>query len=120
MLIATRRWRTRAVGRRRLAHLRRRIFRLRYRPRWASIFADVWFEIIGPIGNAQTIATGHSIRELARLVRRHGLGRWRKRKGTATIRMADGSIHRAEVHWDEATGIGRREIKIKRYLDATP
>jgi hypothetical protein len=85
-----------------------------------SIFVGVWFEILGPIRSAQTIASGHRIRELARLVRRHGQGRWRKRKGIATIRMADGSIHRAEVHWYEATGIGRREIKIKRYLDATP
>jgi hypothetical protein len=97
-----------------------RIFRLRYSRRWASIFAGVWFEILGPIRSAQTIASGRRIRELARLARQHGPGRWRKRKGTATIRMADGSIHRAEVHWYEATGIGRREIKIKRYLDATP
>jgi hypothetical protein len=80
----------------------------------------VWFEIIGPIQDAHTLASGRRIRELARLVRRHGYGRWRKRAGAATIRIADGSIHRAEVHWYEATGIGRREIKVKRYLDVTP
>ena len=80
----------------------------------------MWFEIVGPIRNPQTIASGRGIRERARLVKRHGAGRWRKRKGTATIRLADGSIHGVEVHWYEATGIGPREIKIKRYLDESP
>jgi hypothetical protein len=78
----------------------------------------VWFEIVGPIRNPETIARGRRIREIARLVKRHGPGRWRKRKGTATIRLSDGSIHQAEIHWYEASGIGRREVKIKRYLDA--
>jgi len=78
----------------------------------------VWFEIVGPIRNPQTIAHGRRIREIARLVKRHGAGRWRKRKGTATIRQSHGSMHRAEIHWYEASGIGRREVKIKRYLDA--
>jgi hypothetical protein len=83
----------------------------------ASIFGGVWFEIVGPIRNPKTIASERRIRELPRLVRRYGRGSWKKRAGTATIRLADGSIHDAEVHWYEATGIGRREIKIKRYLD---
>ena len=78
----------------------------------------MWFEIVGPIWNQKTIASGGRIRELPRLVRRYGRGRWKKRKGTAAIRLADGSIHRAEVHWYEATGMGRREIKVKRYLNA--
>ena len=80
----------------------------------------MWFETIGPIRGPQTIASGRSIRELPRLIRRYGPGRWRKRKGTATNRLADGSICRAELHWYEAAGVGRREFKIKRYLDLTP
>ena len=81
------------------------------------MFAGVWFEIVGPVRNPKTIAFGRRIRELPRLVRRYGHGRWKKRTGRATIQLGDGSIYDAEVHWYEAAGIGRREIKIKRYLD---
>ena len=56
---------------------------------------------------------GQAIRELKRLRRRYGKGRWRKRKGIATVRLQDETIHKAEVHWYEAHGIGRREMKIK-------
>jgi hypothetical protein len=45
-----------------------------------------------------------------------GGGRWRKRKGIARVRLGDGSIHLAELHWYEATGIGRKEFKIKHLL----
>jgi hypothetical protein len=75
------------------------------------------FEIIGQIEAAATFATGKQIRELARLNRVYGGGRWRKRKGAAHVRLADGSIRRAELHWYEASGIGRFEFKIKAYLD---
>lgn len=75
------------------------------------------FTVIGPLTDVETIATGRGIRELKRLRRRHGRGRWRKRKGIARVRLADGTIRLAEVHWYEATGIGRKELKIKRYLD---
>lgn len=75
------------------------------------------FEIIGPITQVETFAIGGSIRELERLRRRYGAGRWRKRKGVATVRLADGTVCRAELHWYEATGVGRREYKIKAYLD---
>lgn len=74
------------------------------------------FEIISPVEKAKTIARGKGIRELKRLVKVHGQGRWRKRKGTATIKFSDGSIHEAELHWYEATGIGKREFKVKRLL----
>ena len=80
----------------------------------------MWFEIIEPIRAAHTIVSGPRIRELPRLVRRYGPGRWRKRTGMAKVRLSDGSIRRAELHWYEATGIGRRELKIKRYLDLDP
>ena len=71
------------------------------------------FDILGEIGAIETIATGKGIRERSRLVKRYGRGRWRKRKGLADIRLSSGELCRAEVHWYEATGIGRREFKIK-------
>jgi hypothetical protein len=71
------------------------------------------FEILGEISNEETFATGSAIRERARLKRGYGRGRWRKRKGTARVRLSDGSVHIAEVHWYEASGIGRKEYKIK-------
>jgi len=71
------------------------------------------FEIIGPVRSVETIFTGRAIRQLRRLGRRYGAGRWRKQKGRATVRLLDGTVHEAEVHWYEAHGIGRREMKIK-------
>jgi hypothetical protein len=75
------------------------------------------FQIIGEIKDIETFATGHEIRELPHPRKFYGRGRWRKRKGNARIRLNDGSVHFAEVHWYEATGIGRREFEIKRFLD---
>jgi hypothetical protein len=75
------------------------------------------FEIIGEISSIETFAVGKSIRELGRLKRTYGGGRWRKRKGIAMIRLADGTLCKAEVHWYEAHGHGRREMKIKRFLE---
>jgi hypothetical protein len=71
------------------------------------------FEVLGPMRNVETIASGREIRQLPRLRRRHGKGRWRKRKGVARVRLQDGTVHMAEIHWYEAHGIGRREMKIK-------
>ena len=71
------------------------------------------FQIVGLVQHIETIAAGRGIRHLRRLSRRYGTRRWRKRKGLATVRLLDGTIHRAEVHWYEAHGIGRREMKIK-------
>lgn len=75
------------------------------------------FEVVGKITDAETIAVGHSIRELPELRARFGPGRWRKRKGVATVRLADGTMRLAEMHWYEAHGIGKVRMKIKRYLD---
>jgi hypothetical protein len=75
------------------------------------------FEIIGEIVDVETIAVGSGIREVARLRRMYGRGRWRKLKGVARVRLASGRIRLAEVHWYEAHGIGKRETKRKRYLD---
>jgi hypothetical protein len=70
-----------------------------------------------PIQGVATIAVGRRIRELERLVKRYGAGHWRKRKGYAVVRLPNGSVRRAELHWYEAQGIGRMDMKIKRYLD---
>jgi hypothetical protein len=75
------------------------------------------FKVIGEISDVQTIAVGAAIRELRRLRRAHGGGRWRKLKGIAQVRLEDETVCRAEVHWYEADGIGPKEIKIKRFLD---
>lgn len=75
------------------------------------------FYILGEISDVQTIAKGSGIRNLARLRRVYGSGNWRKRKGIAQIRLPDGSVRLAELHWYEAHGIGRKEFKRKRYLD---
>jgi len=75
------------------------------------------FEIIGEIRDAEIFAQGSAIRELPWLRKLYGQGRWRKRKGVATLRLSDGTVLSAEIHWYEATGIGKREFKIKRYLE---
>jgi hypothetical protein len=75
-----------------------------------------FFEIVGDISEVETFATGSGIREIARLRKLYGSGRWRKRKGIAAIRLSDGSLRRAELHWYEAAGIGRKEFKIKYLL----
>jgi hypothetical protein len=75
------------------------------------------FEIISELRQIETMAVGSAIHDLARLRRVYGAGGWRKRKGVATIRLANGRIRVAELHWYEAHGIGRKEMKRKRYLD---
>lgn len=71
------------------------------------------FEVIGDINHVEPIAVGASIRESARLIKRYGRARWRKLKGIARVRLTDGTIHTAEIHWYEAHGIGRKEPKLK-------
>lgn len=75
------------------------------------------FELLSPIERTEAIAVGNSIREVARLKKVYGKGRWRKLKGLATIRLSDGVVCRAEIHWYEAHGIGRKELKIKRLFE---
>ena len=74
------------------------------------------FEVIGVIADVETIAVGSGIREIARLRRTYGRARWRKRKGFAEVHLESGEIVRAEIHWYEESGIGKRELKIKRIL----
>ena len=78
---------------------------------------SMYFTIVGEITAIEVIASGPSVRRLAVLQDRYGTGRWRKLKGIAQVRLADGRLVRAEVHWYEAHGIGRKEMKIKRFLD---
>lgn len=75
------------------------------------------FEIIGPIEQIEVIAVGGRIRDIMRLRRQYGPGRWRKLKGIAAVRLPNGRIRKAEVHWYEAHGMGRKKVKIKRFLD---
>ena len=75
------------------------------------------FELIGQVEDVETIAVDKSIREVDRLTKIYGEGRWRKLKGVARIRLKDGTICTAEIHWYEAHGIGKKELKIKRIFD---
>ena len=75
------------------------------------------FEVVGEISDVETIATGSGIRDSARLRRVYGSGRWRKLKGVAQVQLGNGRIRLAELHWYEAHGIGKKEMKRKRYLD---
>jgi hypothetical protein len=77
----------------------------------------MWFELLSSITETETIAVGTSIHEIARLRRRFGRGRWRKRKGIGTVRLVDGTICEAELHWYEAHGVGKKELRIKRLLE---
>jgi len=75
------------------------------------------FEIVGDVLDVEVIARGPSVRVRAELRARFGRGQWRKLKGRATVKLRDGTTWQAEVHWYEAHGIGRRRMKIKRFLE---
>ena len=75
------------------------------------------FEIISEIEEIEPIALGGNIRDIMRLRKQFGPGRWRKLKGVALVRLQSGSVRKAEIHWYEAHGIGRKKIKIKKFLD---
>jgi hypothetical protein len=77
----------------------------------------VFFQICGELADVETFAIGKSIRELPRLRKLYGKGRWLKRKGFADVRLPNGTIRKAELHWYEASGIGKKEFKIKGFLD---
>ena len=79
--------------------------------------SSVYFEIIGEIENIEEIAVGGRIRDIMRIQKQYGPGRWRKLKGFAVVRLQNGNIRKAEVHWYEAHGIGKKKLKIKTLLD---
>ena len=77
----------------------------------------IYFEIIGEIEEIETIAIGGSIRDIMKLQKQFGPGRWRKLKGIAMVRLRSGNTRKAELHWYGAHGIGRKKMKLKRFLD---
>jgi len=79
--------------------------------------SSVYFEIIGEIENIEEIAVGGRIRDIMRIQKQYGPGRWRKLKGFAVVRLQNGNIRKAELHWYQAHGIGKKNLKIKRLLD---
>ena len=79
--------------------------------------AMTYFDIVSEITEIKTVATGTAIQGIVRLRKQYGSGRWRKLKGVAFIRLPNGRIRKAELHWYEAHGIGKKEFKRKRYLD---
>jgi hypothetical protein len=88
-----------------------------FQSKTGNVSMDRDFEIIGAIRNIESIAIGSRIRGIDYLQKIHGRGRWRKLKGIADVRLANGGIRRVELHWYEAHGIGQKDMKIKRYLD---
>jgi hypothetical protein len=75
------------------------------------------FDVVGPITAVEVVASGFGIHVLRYLRKAYGRGRWRKMKGNATVRLPNNVLRRVELHWYEAHGIGKRDVKIKRYLD---
>ena len=75
------------------------------------------FDVVGTIAQVETIAAGMSVKVRSFLLKTYGRGRWRKLKGVATVRLPNGTLRRVELHWYEAHGIGKRDFKIKGYLD---
>ncbi len=74
------------------------------------------FKIVGEISDVEIIATGSGIREVARLNKKYGYGHWRKLKGVSLVEFLNGEMELAEIHWYEAHGIGKKEMKIKHLL----
>ena len=75
------------------------------------------FEVVGSIQQVGIIAAGPGVKVRSFLRKTYGRGRWRKMKGIATVRLANGNLRRVKLHWYEAHGIGKRDLKIKDYLD---
>jgi len=75
------------------------------------------FDVVGRITGIEVVASGSAIRVLRTLRKAYGRGQWRKLKGVATIRLPSGALRKVELHWYEAHGIGRRDLKIKHYME---
>jgi hypothetical protein len=84
---------------------------------WVTKLTHMDFEVVGNITEIETIAVNVSIRELASLKEKYGGKRWRKLKGVGFVRLPNENMRKAELHWYEAHGIGKRKLKIKRFLD---
>jgi hypothetical protein len=75
------------------------------------------FELVGSITHVEIIAAGPGLRVRSYLRKAYGQARWRKMKGTANVRLLNGALRLVELRWYEAHGIGKKDLKIKRYLD---
>lgn len=75
------------------------------------------FEVVGDIEAVEAIAAGPSVKARSFLPKTNGRGCWRKRKGIATVRLANGDLRRGDLLWCEAHGIGKPDLEIKGYLD---
>lgn len=71
------------------------------------------FTIVSGIRDIEVIASGSGVRIRRRLWRLYGRGNRRKMKGVAEVMYADGTRWLSELHWYEAHGIGKRELRIK-------
>jgi hypothetical protein len=74
------------------------------------------FKTKGAIRDIETIATGRGINNLNKITKIYGKANWRKMKGICHVELEDGAVLEAEVHWYEGHGIGKKEMKIKKYL----
>lgn len=74
------------------------------------------FRLRSGITGIEVIAVGRAIRDLPKLRKAYGSGRWRKLKGYALVELETGEVVEAELHWYEAHGLGRRDMKVKRLL----
>jgi len=88
-------------------------FRILQYLRQAAIIINMDFEIVGEISQVETMASGTGVRERVRLDKQYGQGRWRNLKGVAYVRLVDGTVRLAELHWYEGHGIGKVEFKLK-------
>ncbi len=78
----------------------------------------MFFEIISDLTEVVLISKGKGVRSRNKLQKKYGLGgTWRKMKGRARVKLPTGELREAEVHWYEAHGIGKKDFKIKKFLD---
>ena len=81
--------------------------------RFVSTVRVMDFELAGPMRRGSVVDVARAGEQRARLRRTHGRGTWQTLGALATVRLRDGSVHKAVVHWCAAEGTGRREIKLK-------
>jgi hypothetical protein len=75
------------------------------------------FTLRGPITSIEVITVGRKVRLASMLRRLYGPGRWRKLKGIGLVELPDVHVVEAELHWYEAHGIGRVDMRVKRVLE---
>jgi hypothetical protein len=76
----------------------------------------VEYRLVEEPSHVELVASGSGIREIRLLRRSFGGRNWRKLKGIARIELPSGTVRRAEVHWYECHGVGRKMMKVKKLL----